>query len=902
MVKDSKNKKKRKTIWKQIVSCMLTLFLAVGGFPVSLVPVQAASPDDEGMFGVFVGNGALGDDESNLCVDDLFASEGIYGDFAATPYWQQDSGNAGKLKPGDASNYSLYYDRNNQELHLKDLNLVVNSAADGNAIFSEIDLKLVLEGTNNQITSNGGIAVMTTGNLEIVGSGNLEVTTSAATDFPAFLVGGSITHNGTGIVALNPSGNADGICWDDNTQTTHEILGTGQWAPGSLPGTGAGRGIFIDDDTMYSDGMGDSLFYLNGDNGTIKTDGADENNYNIKYVPGNDKNKLYLKNLTLETSEWLEGLVYESEKELEIILNGTNKISSDAIAMRLGAWEDPENGQEAVVVSKVTFSGTGTLALYSDAIQEGNNEMYYPTGLVVISDIFENQTAITVYVNDNAELGAEITANAEEGKVINTGSITVSNKKILVGGTGEAEGLSYNAAMKEHTMPQTDAVIKEGAIGKCYYFYAEEYYPNEHIADVKDAPRIYGKYDENGNPIPSNIVIQTVTYDKYNVPYMDDFVEPTWWLVYEEDYEGDIDTIVTENDIVSVCDGQKHTFKTDIYRAWIEVGDVTINGNVTCDIAFFEAPRLLGERIYERDENGNILFLRNSRNTKVTIHGNVGFMSVNKSFDGNVTVDGKVDAIGIYDDVAVRDGNEPEEKAVYGPYTNGTNILVAGQLSSKSNLIGGTDFTDGNLKGYGVYEGNLYVMTEGTEGNQEVKGTCNVLDGNPAVVSVSADSITSGSAPKVEEADTKDKKKVEAVIGTGKTYTAFDLSLIENNAKAVQPVKEMDVFISNTEGYQNPVVCYVKPDGTLEQHRTQIMNGKICFQTNHLSTYVIVEAGDLKEGMTVVNTTEAGTTAQVTGTDKTNTPGTGDSHPVMWILMLLGVTSVGVICLSLRKR
>ncbi|MCM1084275.1 MAG: hypothetical protein NC393_14565 [Clostridium sp.] len=929
-----KVKKKRLSVVKRGLSVLLTVMLVVGMCPLANVvmaeeaaevsegePMENAteteaeietevteeytepaielltSADAEGLYSISIAKGDDGSDESAIAAG-VEEGELQWTSFADTPYWKHD-GNGG-LTAGDSTDYNLFYDSGADTLHLKNLNLSVTASADGNAIFAAIDLKLALEGTNT--ISCTDIAVMTLGNLDLSGSGSLTVSVSGDADMPSVFVGGNVNHSASGTVAFQNGGLA---FFDpdeaDDVEPEHEVTGDGTFADGSLPSDepdweSFGNGIILTDEGMTAEGLDASSYYLNAEAGALTVEGADASNYSVRYVTGADANTLYLNGLALNTTSWTSAIAYRSEKKLIIEVSGKNSISSEANAVELGQWEDADVGNEEIRVSNIIIRGGGTLQITSTQVEE-ETETYYGVPFIAVCDSFENSAVITLKASSNAYACGEITADAQQGKVKNTGSISCTGGKeggISVWGVGYVSGMSWNSTIAKSDMPATDTEIGPGKIGRCYYIYGEETYPNEHMAVSAPNAVIHGKYDAAGNPIPSNIVIQTVTYDMYNVPYMDDFVAPEWWLVYEDEI-GSIDDYIKPYDIVSVCDGKKHTFNTDIYRAWIENGDVTINGNVICDIALFEAPCLEGEKVYTRDENGNIIFLRNSAGAKVTVNGDVGFLGLNSSFDGDVVIKGAVFSIALYDDINVKDGFEAEETAVYGAYAPGQASISKGKLTTKALAIGGSASSNMQLTGYGVYEGTTYTQIIGREGTQEVKGTTGVLDGKAVLVSVSLDSVTEGSAPMVKEAPSSDKQNIEAAIGKGKTYFAFDLSLIENNQSAVQPTSEMDVYITNTENFTDPVVCYVQPDGTLVPHDTRIVNGKIAFKTTHLSTYVIIEAADLPK------TNNAPLVVKNENSTDAKTPNTGDTFPVAMLIMVM-LTSLAGFVFMLKKE
>lgn len=381
-------------------------------------------------------------------------------------------------------------------------------------------------------------------------------------------------------------------------------------------------------------------------------------------------------------------------------------------------------------------------------------------------------------------------------------------------------------------------------IGKAYYFTSDTFYPNNLVGTMNKGDwRVVGKYDENGAPIPSKIYYQYIYVDKRGAVVTEDFENQTMYLVYDENPAA----LLSDKDVAAVADGKTYTFNADLYAVWFSSGNITVNGNVILDCSCFEGAMTEEEdetrTQYKRDEQGNIMFRSDSTGSKIVINGNTGFLSLNKSYKGDVTINGDVSGSAAYDDVNVEDGEEPAEN-FYAAIPSAGKVMENGKL-----LI---NFKE--LQGYvdtAVYEDSCYVLTERKIDGEDVKGTSMAVNGDSLLVDVSADGIGALTYPLVRPSDLALTEKIEGLLSdTDSKLTCMDISLIEDNTKEVEPTKEVKLYIQDLEDFEEPALFHIKDDGTIEKlfvGSKDDFQGDIVCSTGSFSTYFVAENQELKK-------------------------------------------------------
>ena len=125
---------------------------------------------------------------------------------------------------------------------------------------------------------------------------------------------------------------------------------------------------------------------------------------------------------------------------------------------------------------------------------------------------------------------------------------------------------------------------------------------------------------------------------------------------------------------------------------------------------------------------------------------------------------------------------------------------------------------------------------------------------------------------------------IEKALGT-KEYTAFDISLY-SNAKETKITKlengNFEVSIPVPEDLKNKdiEVYYVNENGEKEEHSAKVENGYVVFETDHFSTYALVDSAN-------INNIEV--------------PKTGDNILVYLIITILSIVGIVFISKQIKK-
>lgn len=217
---------------RKLFGILLSCCMVVGFFPSTASMVYAEDPyDAPGEFAIGIVD-SENDEEDwiGINTEGIEDSEGesLNGSLLEVPYWLNDPEHPGKLIHGTESNYNLKYAEDSGALYLKGLNLIVNGSEGANAIFTNLDLHIIVE-ADSSIVCNGEPAIMGDKTITFSGNGNLMITSTAdeGVDCAALLAGGNVTNDLNGTITLSSAGNAEGVWWMDEPC---EILGSGEWA------------------------------------------------------------------------------------------------------------------------------------------------------------------------------------------------------------------------------------------------------------------------------------------------------------------------------------------------------------------------------------------------------------------------------------------------------------------------------------------------------------------------------------------------------------------------------------------------------------------------------------------------------------------------------------------------
>lgn len=590
---------------------------------------------------------------------------------------------------------------------------------------------------------------------------------------------------------------------------------------------------------------------------------------------------------------------------IRLVLMGTNKLSyaEDSAVIVNGSLDISGSGSLEVVTTC-----TEMLDENGDVIYNEDGTKAVPAAMSVCGPSFHNSATLTCKAASEAWVDL---------------SLDVPGKK--VGNTGKVYGRFAAFGDEESYVEGVDMTVPDDTdyamptdheyLGKAYYFTSETLYPNNHTGEnrAEDEWLTVGKYDDNGEPVPSHIFYQYYYVDENGIYKTEDFHYPVSYLVYDENPE----TLVTDKDIVAVTDGKSHTFDADLYAVWFTRGNVTVNGDVFLDVACFEQAQTEEEddtrTRYVRDDAGNILFMEDSTGAAITINGNTGFLSLNDSYDGTVTINGDVQGCSRYDDIHVEDGESPEE-FYYCAIPNAGKVMENGKLLKELQTLEG-------YKGQAVYQDAFYTKTERVINGEAVKGTTAAVNGDSLLVDVGANGIGNDTYPLVRESGDTDRSRIQALLtDKDSKLTAMDISLIRGNKTEVEPDGTVSLYIGNLTGFQDPALYHIRSDGTVEMlEPLKMAGGGFKVTTSSFSTYFVAEkqallSNNINNIPSVKDPNGGGTPnnggvtpdnggGSVTAADKTQTPAaavttprTGDDFSYTYILLFAAAAAMMTAC------
>ncbi|MGN1187787.1 MAG: hypothetical protein ACI4R6_04785 [Lachnospiraceae bacterium] len=627
--------------------------------------------------------------------------------------------------------------------------------------------------------------------------------------------------------------------------------------------------------------------------------------YSLRIVKSDNGVTMTLRNFRFtSTSETGEGDAVWSKTALTLVLEGTNSIT-DTTGCALG------------VEGSLTITGEGTLELTSTAgeLTGEDGGTYIPAALMVQGALTNTATVTCNSKNPNYT----ISIGCSSKDIINTGSISV----------GEGQAIStYDGSCAELVKPEnkysscadypvpTDHVY----VAKAYYYDSEISYPNN-IYDFGDDTsqwRTYGRYDENGEPIGSHVWYQYWYVDSRGGMLTEDIVNPTKFLVYEDNPEA----LIQDKDIVAVMDGRSHIFNADLYALWFTSGNVMVNGNVIMDLACANVgkrePSGSDEYLnYVWEDGQRVWMVQSTADSNVIVNGNVGLGSLNDSYIGSVTVNGNIDLIGFYEDMdpGVVNTLSFVPESFYGSKVNAGEVIRNGEFID----IGGS--LEG-YQGYCVYNTeDFYSMTERVVGGETVHGTSAAVSGDTLLVDVTKSVIGEDTYPCVKTSDESTQTQVKNLLTNKESkMLVMDISLIQNNARKVEPETTVNLYIDNLSGFAKPALYHVKDNGEIEKLFVYDGNGSfggsITCAANSFSTYFVAEnqaltsdgPGESQPENTTQSEPETSSEAQTnnnpanTGTEEIITsPSTGASATGM-IVMLCFVAAALSAAFAVIKR
>ena len=671
---------------------------------------------------------------------------------------------------------------------------------------------------------------------------------------------------------------------------------------------------------IYIDGLGNfdgnesaPEYWKVNDAGNIVEATAED--YTMRIEKTADGAKMTLRNFQFTgIPDGNEGDAVWSEVPLTLVLEGINSITAT-------------KGSALGVIGNLTITGSGSLALSSTSgeVTAEDGTKYIPLALQVYGGL--TNSAVVTCSSNNPESTVFIDCTSKD--IVNTGSITVGENQKITTNDGSCAKIDKPVSAYESSADYP-VPTDHPYVAKAYYYTEDTIYPNDMYDYGDDTSQwtIVGKYDENGKPIGSNVWYQYWYVDSRGGMLTEDIVNPVQYLIYEDNPE----SLIKDKDIVSVTDGKSHTFNADLYALWFTKGNVTVNGNVIMDLAC--------ANVAERKDSGNPTYLdyvwtddgkrvwttESTADSNVTVNGNVGLVSLNNSYIGNLTVNGNVDLFGYYDDLdpSVQNTLSFVPESFYGSKSD------AGAVIKNGEFVGLGTSLDGYV-GYSVYgTEDFYSMTERVISGETVHGTSAAIGDESLLIDVSKSVVGATTYPCAKAVDSSREKLVKDVLTkTDSKLVVMDISLIQDNAKKVEPETTVNLYIDNLSGFSKPAVYHVKDDGTIEKlfvyDGSGAFGGSVTCQTNSFSTYFVAEDQELRSNKlgdkgtdsnpptetkpsdkttnTNTSTTSTGTTNTGT-TNATNTnhttaqtsPKTGDATAagMIYVLFFVGMTMLTV--------
>lgn len=195
---------------------------------------------------------------------------------------------------------------------------------------------------------------------------------------------------------------------------------------------------------------------------------------------------------------------------------------------------------------------------------------------------------------------------------------------------------------------------------------------------------------------------------------------------------------------------------------------------------------------------------------------------------------------------------------------------------------------------------------ESTTASSSVKAEATATDAAKSSATVTGTNVPTGATVTVNTVTDKDTlakvdKAVKDTLSSkvGK-YAVLDITMTDAAGAKIQPLNNGNVLVtidvpSTLDANKGLVVYRMEDNGTLTELKTSVENGKVSFETNHFSTYIVAEKAAVAEETTTAAAAKETTTA------KTNSPKTGDAAPVA-ALMVVALGACGAVIASKKKN
>ena len=184
---------------------------------------------------------------------------------------------------------------------------------------------------------------------------------------------------------------------------------------------------------------------------------------------------------------------------------------------------------------------------------------------------------------------------------------------------------------------------------------------------------------------------------------------------------------------------------------------------------------------------------------------------------------------------------------------------------------------------------------ESTTAATSVKTEATATDAAKAGATVTVNTVTDKDT--LAKVDKAVKDTLSSKVGK---YAVLDITMLDAAGAKIQPLNNGNVLVtidvpSTLDANKGLVVYRMEDNGTLTELKTSVENGKVSFETNHFSTYIVAEKAAVAEETTTAAAAKETTTA------KTNSPKTGDTAPVA-ALMVVALGACGAVIASKKKN
>ena len=145
------------------------------------------------------------------------------------------------------------------------------------------------------------------------------------------------------------------------------------------------------------------------------------------------------------------------------------------------------------------------------------------------------------------------------------------------------------------------------------------------------------------------------------------------------------------------------------------------------------------------------------------------------------------------------------------------------------------------------------------------------------------------------------------IVGTLKTFTAYDITLKDNDGKSVEPSGKVKLSLEIPKDYDKNNIGVYRVDGEiLIAYETKINGEYAEIETDHFSTYIVGEKAEVKEETNAKVNNETSNKNNTSSKDSTpsdsniENPKTGDNMIIFFVIGLLLIGGIAVVGRKLK--